>query len=308
MSPAIDLQSVNTAKNEYLLRLNKTIAPFVLKFISDTYNAAVAKVGHRLALRETQTVLKEVPTWNSVVIRERTAAIELKEPALFSVITAAFVSFVKILSSIRLSDSKPTMKLKVPPADKFVHRVYVLASKRFYQTPNLMRPNPTDVDHVQEQWCAVYDAVENAVRDMLPMKDILSVYLSSAVDENDMVNPVLSPTGSDRGDDDLPAPPSSSSSSDDEQEQRESKIISYDQPQPIPQPAGEHTGLAPIAPVPICPTIQPSPFPPVNPASDAPQPQMQTTYQQPVAVTQPPAQPPAQPLFADAEDGDEHFS
>lgn len=305
-----DLQSVNNARREYLIRLNKTITPFILKFIEDTYTKAVTTAGHRKALIEVQKALYEVPRWNADVIREKTAAIEQREPALFSIITAAFVSFVKILSSIRISDNTPKIKLKVPPADKFVHRVYVLASKKFYENPKLIRSYATDVEHSQEQHAIIENVVENAVRDMLPMGDILSVYLSNAVDNDHMVNPVLSPTGSEQGDDDVDteaenmAPPPSPDRDD---EDIRPKVIPYD--------FSQSTQTSAIPPEPAAPVQQPlPPFPPAQPLSQpAPVAPSPFTSSLPAAQGGPPTslhqQPQTSPsqLFPDAEDGEEHF-
>lgn len=304
---SLDFQAIANARKEYVLRLHNTIAPFVLKFLDETFDTAVDRVGLRQAIKESQRALTQVPGWNSAVIRERTAAIEQKEPALHSLITAAFVSFVKILSSIRISDGNPKMKLKVPSSDTYVHRVFYLTAKTFYHNPKLLRPRPTDEEHMNQRWSAVYDAVENAVRDMLPMKDILSVYLSSAVESGNMVNPVLSPRGSDDEDRDpgFEEEEAPSQDSSDHEREDEPKVI------PFEPPPTETQAYVPPQPQPT-----PQPLPPQQQPMTSPLPSSSEGFvaqptsfvpSDPPAAPAPPPPTPTTNLFPDAEDGDEHF-
>lgn len=314
-SENVDLQSVNTARNEYLIRLHKTVAPFVIGFIKDLYAGAVQREGYRKAIKETQRLLREVPGWNASVISEKARAIEAREPALPNIIAAAFVSFVKILSSIRLSSERPRIKLKVPPTETFVHRVYVLCAKKVYETPALLR-NGTDDDLRN----VVFEAVENAVRDMIPMGDILPVYLSNTVGQDNTVNPVISPPGSEQGnpddidDDDVESP----FEDEDDVTNEPPKVIEYGHqpsaPPPTPtapQPAPSSSlqppfGLAPSQPAPVHDAPQ---------AFDSTSPPQQQQQAQPLPSPPPqphhhppqPPQPLSRPLFPDAAEGDAVF-
>lgn len=302
-----DLQSVNNAKNEYLVSLHKIFVPFVNKFLKEEYTAAVERVGQRKSLKEFQIALTKVPEWNHAMVMERTQTIEQKHPVLSNLVAAVFVSFVKILSSIRISTAKPSIKLKIPSNDKFVHRVFVLSAKKFYEDPWLIKQGTEE-----EKRDAIFEAVENAVRDMIPMDDVLSAYLSTTV-ENNAVDPVLSPPPSDDEEEEEPQ------EEEDEDSEPEAKVIEYT------------TGRA--APAPYVPTPQPNPqahmqdiqtpaptffdatqssYDPSHTVDQNAPPQHQG--QLATAPIPPPPPPPTpvaqqqqQPLFPDARDGDDLF-
>lgn len=315
-----DLQTVNNAKNEYLMSLHKIVSPFVLRFVNDEYVGAVEFAGHRKSLKEFQRALTRVPEWNHAVIVEKTQAIEQKHPVLSNLVAAVFVSFVKILSSIRISSSRPKIKLRIPSNDKFVHKVYVLAAKKFYEDPMLASQG-----REEDKREAIYEAVENAVRDMIPMEDILSAYLSTTVDGDNAVNPILSP------------PPSENDEDEDDDviesdHEEEPKVIDYSpaskpfEPAAVAMPvtgiSNFSVGSGQIDATQSSFAAYPGSQTQVEPVQEnvvQPRPLQggeNTTGQLQVGqTTAPPLQPgpiaqpvqPARPLFPDAEDGDDHF-
>jgi len=285
------------AKREYLTRLTDVIAPFIQHFMDSTYKQARASVGNRKAIVAFQECLRQVPGWNSAIIRKYTEAIETKYDFFSRLVAAVFVSYVKVLSSIRLSTQRPTIKLKVPTNDSFVHRVYVLAAKAFYDSPTAI------VCDAAHKHALIVPAIETAVRDLMPMSDVLEAYLSSAVSDN-MVNPVLSPAHSD--DDEPPQPEVSVTDSDSDEE----KVIPYERP---PSPASEfHAPPASEFQVPPASQFQ---VPPASqfqapPASQFQQPPTASEFHAPAPAAvfqQRPLEPRALTAFPDAEDGDNHF-
>lgn len=302
------------AKREYVTRLSDDLAPFVLGEIKDAYDAA-RKANSNKALLGFQLTLKGIRQWNSVIVREKTAAVESKCPWLASLIAACFVSYIKVMSSVRVTqDHRPNIKLKLPTNDVFVHRVYTEAARMFYENPQLIR------DKSSVQFAVVRQAIEVAVRDQLPLQDILEVYLGTSVDTADgTMAPILSPVHSDDDEptqpaddslfartghlddaddaDDQQAPPSSSSSDADEEQEKYINVDehSHHQHQGVPQP-------------PPAPQLHVPP-PPQHPSAYLVQPH----HQPPPPVPQPQQYPPPssiipqapKSLFADAEDG--HF-
>lgn len=280
-----DLQNVISAKNEYLMSLHKIISPFVIKFLKDTYAEAVQKVGARNSFREFQTKLQEIRSWNADVIGAHAREIEQKHPVLTKLLAAAFVSLVKILSSIRISSVRPKIKLTIPANDRFIHRVFKLTAKYMYTHPYAVRD--ADNDELEE---VISKAVENAVRDMIPMNDVLSAYLSTTVDQESGVDPVLSPDVSDKEENDLVM------SDQDDEEADEPKVIEYATQPPVVTEYPPAT----FAPPPV--TEFTPPQMPQPPAPQAPQ----VSYQPPPQF-QPPQAAAQNPLFPEAGEGDEHF-
>lgn len=303
------------AKREYQVRLTDLMTPFLMYYVNDTYACAKEEVGSRNALIEFQRMLHAVPQWNSGIIRERTEAIEKKYSFFSNLVAAVFVATIKVLSSIRITSQRPNIKLKLPANDAFVHKVYVCVARNFYENVTVMRDG--DLAAKKRMIC---NGIETAVRDMLPLGEVLTAYLSTAVDDANQVNPVLSPVQSDDED----AVSSIDSSSSDE-ENESTKIVpldggdeSTDFPTPMPSAMPETQQPPAFAPMQQVPFTQQSPPFPSGPEMSQPQPQYphaqtqaypqhQNTPQTPPQFDQTHPTHPKPPLFPDADDDDRHF-
>jgi hypothetical protein len=181
------------AKEEYLGQVTDVLAPFVLTAFRDMYADASKNKGK--VLLTFQRALREIPGWNAHVVRQKTQDIEVRFQSLGKLIAALFVSVVKIMSSIRLSrDRQPNIRLKLPSNDAFVHQVYIQTAREFYNTPTLINENrAVRINTVRE-------GVRAAVREMLPIDEILTAYLGGSVDGEGTMSPLPD-------DDAWPAPP-----------------------------------------------------------------------------------------------------
>ena len=303
------------AKREYQVRLTDLMTPFLMYYVNDTYACAKEEVGSRNALIEFQRMLHAVPQWNSGIIRERTEAIEKRFSFFSNLVAAVFVATIKVLSSIRITSQRPNIKLKLPSNDAFVHKVYVCVARNFYENVTVMRDG--DLATKKRMIC---NGIETAVRDMLPLGEVLTAYLSTAVDDANQVNPVLSPVQSDDED----AVSSIDSSSSDEEETESTKIVpldadeSTDFPTPMPDAMPETQQQPPaFAPAQQVPFAQQPPFQhemsQTQPQTQFPHaqtqayPQQQSTPQTPPQFDQTHPTHPKPPLFPDADDDDRHF-
>lgn len=188
------------AKREYMSRLSTDIAPFIESKFKKLYEEAVAEKKSK-ALLVFQQKLKQIPSWNEHEIQTLTTTIEnhlaikrnAKNQYLSSLIAMSFVSYLKIMSSCRLNQQKnpPQMRLKLPSNAKFIHRSFVEAARLYYENPYIVRQGQ------QKQMDVIGKAVETAVRELIPLEDILDVYLQDCVDDSKTVPPILSPVQSD---------------------------------------------------------------------------------------------------------------
>lgn len=166
------------AKREYVGQLTDVLAPFVINYVQALYLAAVQQ--HRnAATLAFQRGLREVPQWNAPTVAQRTQEIQGRYSFLGDLIAACFVAYVKILSSVKLHQQKPNIRLRLPTNDVFVHKVYVHTAREFYANPALVKADRA------AKTAVVRTAVEASVRDMLPIEDILKAYLGNTIDSAD---------------------------------------------------------------------------------------------------------------------------
>jgi hypothetical protein len=102
------------AKREYVGQLTDVMAPYVLSFLANLRATSPTLV-------DFQHRLREIPVWNSNVVAQRTQEIEGRFPYLNDLIAAVFVSYTKILSSIKLGEDKPNIRLRLPDRERLLH-------------------------------------------------------------------------------------------------------------------------------------------------------------------------------------------
>jgi hypothetical protein len=250
------------AKKEYVARLSDVYEPYLTKYMSGLYKDAL-KGGASKSLVKFQVRLKAIPSWSAATVSEHTRTIEQKSPFLSDLIAAVFVSYVKVLSSITITDDKPNIRLKLPSNESFTHQLFICVAREYYEHPHLIKES-------DGQWKAqlVLRCIESTVREMLPLAEILKAYLGSTIDQNHTVSPSLSSA----------TPPPVSQSNDTDEDDEDDDIFASSSPQQQQQQYGLDDDDFPDS-------IPESPGMPPLPSSD--------TIQQPFAsTTAPPVTPP----------------
>ena len=214
------------AKKEYTHQLADLLAPYVMNTVARLFEASNKK---QSAFRE---LLRQVPNWNATSIEERTNEIERRNPQLQDLIAACCVSYTKVLGSIRLSQAQNSnYRVSLPESSTFVHGVYIHVAKEFFYMPKLVYATR------HEKIELLRDAVDESIRQHVPISQLLKAYLSVAVDESGMDPMAAAP---------LPAQELYT-----EQDQQQQPI--YESPFVIPQvPQQQYQAAAPVAmPLPV---------------------------------------------------------
>jgi len=162
------------SKEQFITRITEVVLPFVIRTLDEIQCEAGKNVTWtRGQSYQFQKLLKNVPKWNQDIIMTKTNEIISYVPWFNDLIAAALVTQTKVLSSIRLSSDMPDVKLKIPSSQDFVGTLYTEIARHLYYNPNY---SVNDLDKI------IFDAVERAIRKMIPFKDILESYLSSPPD------------------------------------------------------------------------------------------------------------------------------
>ena len=160
------------AKHEYTVQLADLLSPYVLNTIARLYDSSKKSTK---AFRE---LLRQVPNWNSSQIDDRTNEIERRNPQLQDLIAACCVSYTKVLGSIRLNQSQQSnVRISLPQSTAFVHSVYVHVAKEFFHDPKLAYADR------RARTTLMRDAVDESIRQHVPIDQLLKAYLHVAVDD-----------------------------------------------------------------------------------------------------------------------------
>lgn len=178
------------AKQQYTKQLMNIMKPVIYDELFAIYTKAVDDCENTNDLLVCfQNELKQVPKWNADVIKEATNKL-LKTCSYFNdLITAVFLSNVRILTSVKLGSSKKRkVQLVVPTNETFVHKVYVNVSRTIYNDPftfSNKRYNGNVLRNMNEVLPLIELSIEDTIRDMLPIQNILESYLGDTMSDSD---------------------------------------------------------------------------------------------------------------------------
>jgi hypothetical protein len=277
------------AKREYTQRLQEIVEPQITSTFADLFEKS------DYDYYEFQQALRQVPYWNSTIVNLKTQYFMTQFPWFDNLVAAVVVTYVKVLSAIRLGD-KPNVKLQLPKTEDFVHELYKQVARIVYYAPETIESHET-------MMTAVGDGIENSIRRLIPYDAILESYLAppeqpQAAIPNTSGSSDSSDSDSDSGSDDddedikIPMPPQYGQpqtmappeagalgaetppqfgddvDDDDEDEEDHDGSNGFVAPSSYPAPPPDQP--ASVAPVP--PPVAPQAAPPVIPTVPVPQP------------------------------------
>ncbi len=179
MSDNQNLNILVEAKKEYLSQLGNLICPIMIETFQNMYAEAQKMSKGKKVLLQYQKLLKEVVNWNNHMVRQHTCNISDSCSWFNDLLAAVFVSFVKILSSVRLNNC-PAKKIsiKLPTNDVFVHGCYIAAAKDIYKDPYIFHEETTEYERDEKLNARFISCIESTVKEMVPVQDILKAYIA----------------------------------------------------------------------------------------------------------------------------------
>ena len=103
--------------------------------IESIYDDAKKIENEKDVIHNFQLLLKEVPHWNSHIITNECERIKKVCDWMHDLVTAVFVTNVKILTSVKIVNKSKQFKLKMPNFDTFIHAVYIETARFFFHNP-----------------------------------------------------------------------------------------------------------------------------------------------------------------------------
>jgi hypothetical protein len=250
------------ARDEYINQLKYILTPLIIQGLTSIYEDSVKVSEGKMVMYTFQGLLKNIPKWNQTILEEESKRIKKKCTYIMDIVTAIFVSNVKILASIRFSSDNENIKIKIPTSDLFIHSVYIESAFTIFYNPYLFYTKNKNFETIQQNKAEIKQIVNNAIdqtiRRMLPIDNILQEYLAKALNDNVDSSSESSSSGSESDEDCLNTnnlvDSDDSSDSGDEEEQKSISVnpaIPLEQTfQPIPIQQQQHQ------PVNISPVIQ----------------------------------------------------
>ena len=120
-----------------------------------------------------QKLMREVPHWNQTIVKERTKEISDDYPMFEKLLSITYVSFIKIMISVRLSSEKRKLTIKKIDPEYFVHMCYKKAAIELFKKPEVFAKNVSENDREVELTERFTIVIKKTMDEMIPMQQIL---------------------------------------------------------------------------------------------------------------------------------------
>ena len=181
------------AKTEYTKQLSQILVPFIFEGVKSIYDSTLTmcKINNdKSTLMRFQEQLSQIPKWNQDIINEEFERIVEDSGCdwLDELVTAVFLSHTKILTAIRNNKQSNKINLKIPKIDHFIHKCYIESAREFWKNPYLFNENIGQCDYqrnIRDCHKIIEKSIEETIRKLLPVKNILKEYLGSSYQEDE---------------------------------------------------------------------------------------------------------------------------
>ena len=179
-----DSREWTAARDEYTYQLVQSIMPPILEIFEGIYDKVKETQNEEYALVHFQLELQKIPHWNNISIERECKKIISGYPSLMDHVAAVFVSNIQILSCVRMdTDNKRDIHIKIPTRDSFIHKVLIQCAENIFQDPLLFWHNISygeKRENTKKKQNIIDESIKEAIREMLPIQDILKEYLSES--------------------------------------------------------------------------------------------------------------------------------
>ena len=186
------LNAYSEAKNEYTEQLQLLITPRLYEGIESIYidSMKAKNEGGGDNMRIFQNFLKTIPKWNQEIINDETQRIveDSKCNYLDKLLNAIFISHTKLLT-LRKNKKKNNLEINVPKLGYFIHKCYIESARELYKNPYLLDKSIKNArerqTNLRETLNIINKSIKTTIRNLLPMENILNIYLEETVDDTD---------------------------------------------------------------------------------------------------------------------------
>jgi hypothetical protein len=181
-------------KSEYTIQLVNVLTPLIYEGILSIYTEAL-KLSNESnnVLKVFQSFLKRIPKWNTEMIKQETDRIMNNSKSftwLSDLVKATVKANIIVLTynpgnkNTNKIDPKYYQEIKI---EDFIHKIYIECARELWNNPYLMYHQYPAIELKRNQRDTinlVKDSIKEAIRKLLPVKQILEIYLGETLEPN----------------------------------------------------------------------------------------------------------------------------
>lgn len=201
-----NVTSLQESRNEWVSRLINIISPFILEgfksIYTEAYKMCMEADEEEKYLMTFQNFISRIPKWNDEMIQSEVKRITENSSCGYidDLITCVHVIQLKALTCVRVGKKQKKIDLNIPKLKDFVHKVYIHVARKLYTNIYLFEKDipPLQVQKNNREFeLIIKECVVNAVRESIPVEEILRSYLEESVEEEVEANETLVETKDD---------------------------------------------------------------------------------------------------------------
>lgn len=185
--------SLHESKNEWGARLLTIMTPLIVEGLRSIFEES-----HKLCrdnnemdkyLMTFQNFISRIPKWNPNIIENERKRICDRSGCgyLEDLITCVHIIQLKLLTAMRSGNKQKKIDISIPKLDDFIHKAYVHVARKIYKNVYLFEidipPLQVQKNH-RELEMIVQECILNAVRESIPVENILRAYMDESVEED----------------------------------------------------------------------------------------------------------------------------
>jgi hypothetical protein len=188
-----NVSSLHESKNEWGARLLTIMTPLIIEgfksIFEESYKLCKENEETNKYLMTFQNLITRIPKWNATIIEtERKRIVERSGCSyLEELVTCIHIIQLKLLSAMRVGQKQKKIDINIPKLDDFIHKAYINVARKVYKNVYLFELNapPLQIQkYNRELEIIVQECILNAVRESIPVENILRAYMDETVEED----------------------------------------------------------------------------------------------------------------------------
>ena len=188
-----NLGNLNEARNEWSARLMNILTPHIIDgfntIFKDAYELCLENEEDEKYLMTFQNFLTRIPKWNKELItKEMERLVETSGcNYLTELITCVHIIQLKALTSVRVGHKQQKIDIDIPKLEQFIHNCYILVARKLYTNIYLFEADVSPLEkqkNNRELELIIKECILNAIRESIPIEQILRNYLDETTEED----------------------------------------------------------------------------------------------------------------------------
>jgi hypothetical protein len=188
-----NVSSLHESKNEWGARLLIILTPLIIEgfrsIFDESYKLCKDNKETDKYLMTFQNFITRIPKWNASIIETERKRIVEKSGCSYleELVTCIHIIQLKLLTAMRVGHKQKKIDINIPKLDDFIHKCYINVARKVYKNVYLFELNcqPLQIQkYGRELETIVQECILNAVRDSIPVEQILKAYMDETIEED----------------------------------------------------------------------------------------------------------------------------